>query len=263
MANGDGDNGDSGGGETTRTQLASLQRIRQVQPVQMADLDAAQTRILDTTRRLEQQDALVSEMSAERQRLLDERNSLLDQLRIVQQDYDLLGTHQAAVRQARDATRKDLEHLQSVYEPLKDAIDAERSAHGLQRLPTLQETIESRMNTYLEERRGRWLQNGLLDEPGGALSGDHAHAAGTDHPSPGQASTPRSATAGSPRTPGHAAHSGPQGAGPAKTGPVSKRQSSSASDRRSSGKQTADLAASASGTNSAPGGGGVAKKRRS
>ncbi|EGF79465.1 hypothetical protein BATDEDRAFT_89772 [Batrachochytrium dendrobatidis JAM81] len=152
--------------------LESLQEIR----IQTALLESTETQIVETTKKLDHTTNLLSETCAEQMQLLDERVMLMDQLKIVQQDYETMNAQASRLQAEKTKLQNALNELQDGYLPFKDQVDILRGEHGLKSRPTLQQVIESQMSCYLEERRGRWIKNGLTEgqsfgKTGGLASG--------------------------------------------------------------------------------------------
>ncbi|KAJ3151357.1 hypothetical protein HDU89_002196 [Geranomyces variabilis] len=87
-----------------------------------------------------------------------------------------------------------------VVEPLKEQVDALRSKHGLGKLPALEGVVEAANARYLEERRQRWRETGVLGDPGddGAAAGANGGSSGTLHPSSISTSSKTKANSASP-----------------------------------------------------------------
>ncbi|KAH6596042.1 hypothetical protein BASA61_003585 [Batrachochytrium salamandrivorans] len=141
--------------------LHSLQTTR----VQTALLEHTETRIVETTKRLDHASNLLSETCAEQMQLQDERDLLLQQLRAVQRDIEVMESQTTKLQTEQTQIQTLLDSLHSTHAPLQDQVDALRMQHGLKPRPTLQQVVENQMSSYLDERRGRWIKNGLADPP--------------------------------------------------------------------------------------------------
>ncbi|KAI9098090.1 hypothetical protein DFS34DRAFT_98581 [Phlyctochytrium arcticum] len=143
-----------------RRRLEELHEIR----TESQRLNQTKSKVINATQRIEKHEALMSEMSSEQRKLFSEKLALVDKLRTVQSDMENIRVAQRQLRETNRAHQEELKKLrQEQYEPLKDRIDALRQRHGLGKLPNVQDEIENETSKYLQERRERWRESGLLD----------------------------------------------------------------------------------------------------
>ncbi|KND03983.1 uncharacterized protein SPPG_01431 [Spizellomyces punctatus DAOM BR117] len=139
--------------------LEELQQIR----TETHRLNRNKTQILAATQRVEKHDALMTELNSEQRKLLAEKLALVDKLKTVQKDMDEIRIAQRRLREMNAHQQAELRKLREDYQPLKDRVDALRQKHGLAKLPNVQDEIENETARYLQERRERWRDSGLID----------------------------------------------------------------------------------------------------
>ncbi|KAI9206226.1 uncharacterized protein BJ171DRAFT_43567 [Polychytrium aggregatum] len=147
--------------------LESLARMRK----RISRLSEIKKSIFVASQRLEKEDALLNEIRAEKRLLEQERLQLLATVEQLDQDIAELSASEDSLQTMRTETSKQLDTLRDdEYAPLKERIDQARQKVGLSRLPNLQEEVEVEMLSYLEERRNRWRESGILQPDAAARS---------------------------------------------------------------------------------------------
>ncbi|KAJ3278910.1 hypothetical protein HK104_001929 [Borealophlyctis nickersoniae] len=131
--------------------LDPLDKLKHLHDLRTRSLQLHRTKesLLQTTQRLERQDALLDEISGERRRLERERDGLVAMVKAVVKDIESLSTAERTLRSARTTTSEQLNQLKEEYPPLKDQVDSLRAEHGLPKLPNVQEEIETEMARHV------------------------------------------------------------------------------------------------------------------
>ncbi|KAI8806998.1 hypothetical protein BJ742DRAFT_814081 [Cladochytrium replicatum] len=156
---------------TFHSRLQELLELR-LQTKKLAHLKQS---IFESSQSLERDEAILLEITAEKNHLQQEKASLIDALAKVEVDLNAMIGAETAVRQTVRESKESLRSLRNdQFEPLKDLVDSLRHNHDLPRLPSLQEEIEMEMAQYLTQRRERWKDSGLVDADHASNSGDGA-----------------------------------------------------------------------------------------
>ncbi|KAJ3123610.1 hypothetical protein HK098_001778 [Nowakowskiella sp. JEL0407] len=123
------------------------------------------SKILDESRKLEKNKALLQEISAELNALQNEKTELIEILSKVNSDLQIITQTERAMRLSYNSSANSYSNQISSFNSLKDEIDTLRQQHGLGNLPNLQDELDLEMARYLAERRQRWHIAGLSVDP--------------------------------------------------------------------------------------------------
>ncbi|KAJ3181216.1 hypothetical protein HDU87_001345 [Geranomyces variabilis] len=189
--------------------LARLQSLKELRSLQ-AQLQSQTTRLLGLEAAAEKRAAVQTALAREARLLHAERSKTLATLAAIGADLATLndGPHggagavsassstAGAARPRSGGVAAKAEEVEDdpaarrrfradVVEPLKEQVDALRLKHGLGKLPALEGVVEAANARYLEERRQRWRETGVLGDPGdnGAAAGASGSSSGALHPS--------------------------------------------------------------------------------
>ncbi|KAJ3016105.1 hypothetical protein HKX48_004196 [Thoreauomyces humboldtii] len=155
-------------------ELASLRRSQ-------SSLSETHRTLLSQTLSIDHLSTVLSSLTSEQRLLLAERASLIASLEEVNKDLSDIAIKTTLVRAETLRRKEEADNLRKgVYEPRKTKLDERRRRLGLTSLPGVESTIERENAKYLQERRERWRDTGVLDaeDVGGAGPSTDASASG-------------------------------------------------------------------------------------
>lgn len=127
-------------------------------------LVAAKARLLRAIQDADREAELAIQLGAEQKRLHSERTELLALVAEVHADTRRVD---AAVEESRRrkeiATRRATTIRDDEYDSAKNSVDKLRARHGLPPLPSVQREVDAAQAQYLEERRRRWSEAGVVE----------------------------------------------------------------------------------------------------
>lgn len=194
--------------------MAELMELKQMK-IRQEDLLHLKDQVFQTGQNLEEKQTILDEVRAERKVLHSELNRYIAMVKQVQKDLELATQAETQLTKERDQLSQYLTQLRDHdFKVLKEEVDQLRSKKGLRPLPSLEQEQEEFMGRYLEERRGQWRQDGIIQDSAsssshqpssigaaaaGSSSSSSAAAAGTNSRSSHTPSS-SSTTAGGPST---------------------------------------------------------------
>ncbi|OAQ22832.1 hypothetical protein K457DRAFT_280719 [Linnemannia elongata AG-77] len=194
--------------------MAELMELKQMK-IRQEDLLHLKDQVFQTGQNLEEKQTILDEVRAERKVLHSELDRYIAMVKQVQKDLELATQAETQLTKERDQLSQYLTQLRDHdFKVLKEEVDQLRSKKGLRPLPSLEQEQEEFMGRYLEERRGQWRQDGIIQDSAsssshqpssigaaaaGSSSSSSATAAGTNSRSSHTPSS-SSTTAGGPST---------------------------------------------------------------
>ncbi|KAF9978284.1 hypothetical protein BGZ73_003091 [Actinomortierella ambigua] len=153
--------------ETKMNELMQLKTLRNRQE----DLCQLKDHIHQLTQALEDKETILDEMRSERKQLQNELTHLAHLMKQIQHDLEQATTAEHQLTRERDQLSTSLARIRDHdYDKLKQEVDGMRVAHGLRPLPNLEQEREESIGRYLEERRGRWREEGGRDSQSAAAA---------------------------------------------------------------------------------------------
>ncbi|KAK3836087.1 MAG: hypothetical protein JOS17DRAFT_736084 [Linnemannia elongata] len=151
--------------------MAELMELKQMK-IRQEDLLHLKDQVFQTGQNLEEKQTILDEVRAERKVLHSELNRYIAMVKQVQKDLELATQAEAQLTKERDQLSQYLTQLRDHdFKVLKEEVDQLRSKKGLRPLPSLEQEQEEFMGRYLEERRGQWRDDGVLqDSPSSSSS---------------------------------------------------------------------------------------------
>ncbi|KAG0234935.1 hypothetical protein BGW42_006034 [Actinomortierella wolfii] len=149
--------------ETKMNELMQLKTLRNRQE----DLCQLKDHLHQLSQALDDKEAVLEEMKSERKQLQNELAHYTAMIQQIQTDLDAATTAEQALTRERDQLATNLARIRDHdYDRLKLEVDSLRANHGLKPLPNLEQEREESIGRYLEERRGRWREEGGGDAQG-------------------------------------------------------------------------------------------------
>ncbi|KAG9069924.1 hypothetical protein KI688_009249 [Linnemannia hyalina] len=155
--------------------MAELMELKQMK-IRQEDLLHLKDQVFQTGQNLEEKQTILDEVRAERKMLHSELNRYILMVKQVQKDLELATNAETQLTKERDQLSQYLTQLRDHdFKVLKEEVDQLRSKKGLRPLPSLEQEQEEVMGRYLEERRGQWREDGVLQDSPSASSSHHSN----------------------------------------------------------------------------------------
>ncbi|KAG0260829.1 hypothetical protein DFQ27_003309 [Actinomortierella ambigua] len=239
--------------ETKMNELMQLKTLRNRQE----DLCQLKDHMNQLSQTLEDKETILDEMRSERKQLQNELAHLAHLIKQIQHDLDQATTAEHQLARERDQLSTNLARIRDHdYDKLKQEVDTLRAQHGLRPLPNLEQEREESIGRYLEERRGRWREEGGGDAQSAVAVAVAAAAASASAPATITTSATVAAAGGA--TGGGESIGEPESASSSSAHPSSSsasRQRGPASRSRDSSQSGRTRSSRTSGSSSGVGGG--------
>ncbi|KAF9988802.1 hypothetical protein BGZ75_008537 [Mortierella antarctica] len=197
--------------------VAELMELKQMK-IRQEDLFHLKDQIIHLSQNLEDKESILDEVRVERKSLQSELARYIAMVKQIQRDVELATQAEVELSKEREQLSQQVSQLKdSDYKILKEEVDQLRFKKGLRPLPSLEQEQADVMGRYLEQRRGQWRQDGLLQEYAGCTANSIHHSGGSSSTAASSSSAGATSTGRSSNLPsgsGSGSNSGP--------GPVSR-----------------------------------------
>ncbi|KAI1316840.1 hypothetical protein EDD11_009418 [Mortierella claussenii] len=173
--------------------MAELMELKQMK-IRQGDFLHVKSQIFQIAQDLEDKNSILDEVRSERKALHSELSRYIGMVKQIQKDFAMAQEAEAQLIKERDQLSQHLTQLkQHDFKVLKEEVDLLRIRKGLRPLPSLEQEEAEFMGRYLEERRGQWREDGILQDGAGAehsilanggvggSSGSHTAAVGSPY----------------------------------------------------------------------------------
>ncbi|KAF9574171.1 hypothetical protein EC968_007266 [Mortierella alpina] len=224
--------------------IAELMELKQMK-IRQEDLFHLKDQIIHLSQNLEDKESILDEVRVERKSLQSELARYIVMVKQIQRDVDLATQAELELSKEREQLSQQVSQLKdNDYKILKEEVDQLRAKKGLRPLPSLEQEQAEVMGRYLEQRRGQWRQDGLLQEYASGTADSIHHGGSTStaasSSSSGATSTGRrsnmssGAGAGSNSGPGPVSRSSPRATSSSSASLTTRTRNHSARSEKSS-----------------------------
>ncbi|KAF9960878.1 hypothetical protein BGZ72_005548 [Mortierella alpina] len=156
--------------------MAELMELKQMK-IRQEDLFHLKDQIIHLSQNLEDKESILDEVRVERKSLQSELARYIAMVKQIQRDVELATQAEVELSKEREELSQQVFQLkENDYKILKEEVDQLRSKKGLRPLPSLEQEQADVMGRYLEQRRGQWRQDGLLQEYAGDTANNTHHS---------------------------------------------------------------------------------------